>query len=208
QQGAGGCATRSPDSLLQGVRDSGFSGRSEDGAAQLPLLHRHGRTAAESEAGGSHGKFGADWFVRAHHRDPEKGRGRRLRRGDPLLQCRSEAAQSGEGRNGALHERSGAGLRKCAQGARGLAVLRLAGAERRSRLPRLRRSHLKTCPAGGNERFTSMTVQQNTDRIQTTHIGSLPRPHRLLDVMKAKYSGAPYDEAVFAAALRTAVADV
>ena len=53
-----------------------------------------------------------------------------------------------------------------------------------------------------------MTVQQNTDRIQTTHIGSLPRPHRLLDVMKAKYSGEPYDEAAFAAALRTAVADV
>jgi len=27
-----------------------------------------------------------------------------------------------------------------------------------------------------------MTSQQNTDRIQTTHIGSLPRPHALLDV--------------------------
>jgi 5-methyltetrahydropteroyltriglutamate--homocysteine methyltransferase len=53
-----------------------------------------------------------------------------------------------------------------------------------------------------------MTVQQNTDRIQTTHIGSLPRPHRLLDVMKAKYSGQPYDEAAFAAALRAAVAEV
>ena len=34
-----------------------------------------------------------------------------------------------------------------------------------------------------------MTIQQNTDRIQTTHIGSLPRPHALLDMMKAKYSG-------------------
>jgi 5-methyltetrahydropteroyltriglutamate--homocysteine methyltransferase len=69
---------------------------------------------------------------------------------------------------------------------------------------------LKTAPihTGGNERFTTMTVQQNTDRIRTTHIGSLPRPHRLLDVMKAKYSGQPYDEAAFAAALRTAVADV
>jgi 5-methyltetrahydropteroyltriglutamate--homocysteine methyltransferase len=53
-----------------------------------------------------------------------------------------------------------------------------------------------------------MTVQQNTDRIQTTHIGSLPRPHRLLDIMKAKYSGQAYDEAAFAAALRTAVAEV
>jgi 5-methyltetrahydropteroyltriglutamate--homocysteine methyltransferase len=53
-----------------------------------------------------------------------------------------------------------------------------------------------------------MTVQQNTDRIQTTHIGSLPRPHRLLDIMKAKYSRQPYDEAAFAAASRTAVAEV
>ena len=53
-----------------------------------------------------------------------------------------------------------------------------------------------------------MQLQQNTDRIQTTHIGSLPRPHRLLDVMKAKYAGQPYDEKAFADALRTAVADV
>ena len=53
-----------------------------------------------------------------------------------------------------------------------------------------------------------MTLQQNTDRIQTTHIGSLPRPHRLLDAMKAKYSGQPYDQAAFEQALRTAVADL
>ncbi len=39
-----------------------------------------------------------------------------------------------------------------------------------------------------------MTLQQNTNHIQTTHIGSLPRPHDLLDILKAKYSGAAYDE--------------
>jgi 5-methyltetrahydropteroyltriglutamate--homocysteine methyltransferase len=39
-----------------------------------------------------------------------------------------------------------------------------------------------------------MAVQQNTDRIQTTHIGSLPRPHNLLDLLKAKYAGQPYDK--------------
>ena len=39
-----------------------------------------------------------------------------------------------------------------------------------------------------------MNLQQNKDRIQTTHIGSMPRPHALLDLMKAKYSGKPYDE--------------
>ena len=53
-----------------------------------------------------------------------------------------------------------------------------------------------------------MQLQQNTDRIQTTHIGSLPRPHALLDVMKAKYSGQNYDESAYQRTLRTAVADV
>src|SRR6202161_2573938 len=42
-----------------------------------------------------------------------------------------------------------------------------------------------------------MTLQQNTDRIQTTHIGSLPRPHALLDVMKAKYAGQPYNRKTY-----------
>src|SRR5690242_19916632 len=53
-----------------------------------------------------------------------------------------------------------------------------------------------------------MTLQQNTDRIQTTHIGSLPRPHALLDLMKAKLAGQPYDRAHYAAALADAVAEV
>jgi 5-methyltetrahydropteroyltriglutamate--homocysteine methyltransferase len=53
-----------------------------------------------------------------------------------------------------------------------------------------------------------MQLQQNIDRIQTTHIGSLPRPHRLLDALKAKYSGQPYDENAFAAALHDAVTGV
>jgi 5-methyltetrahydropteroyltriglutamate--homocysteine methyltransferase len=53
-----------------------------------------------------------------------------------------------------------------------------------------------------------MQLQQNTDRIQTTHIGSLPRPHRLLDAMKAKYCGQPFDEKAYQDALHNAVADV
>ena len=43
--------------------------------------------------------------------------------------------------------------------------------------------------------------QQNTDRIQITHIGSLPRPHDLLDQIKAKYTGQSYDEQRFDSAL-------
>ncbi len=53
-----------------------------------------------------------------------------------------------------------------------------------------------------------MTLQQNTDRIQTTHIGSLPRPHVLLDLMKAKFGGQPFDEKKFEALLTDAVTDV
>ena len=53
-----------------------------------------------------------------------------------------------------------------------------------------------------------MQLQQNTDRIQTTHIGSLPRPHALLDAIKAKYSGQNYDEKAYRRSLRGAVADV
>jgi 5-methyltetrahydropteroyltriglutamate--homocysteine methyltransferase len=52
-----------------------------------------------------------------------------------------------------------------------------------------------------------MSVQQNTDHIQTTHIGSLPRPHELLDLLKAKYGRQPYNEAELNSALAQAVVD-
>jgi 5-methyltetrahydropteroyltriglutamate--homocysteine methyltransferase len=50
-----------------------------------------------------------------------------------------------------------------------------------------------------------MTIQQNTNRIQTTHIGSLPRPHKLLDIMKKKFTGEKYDEAEFEKILKDSV---
>ena len=49
--------------------------------------------------------------------------------------------------------------------------------------------------------------QHNTDRIRTTHIGSLPRPHALLDLMKAKLNRQPYDEKAYQATLTKAVAE-
>src|SRR5215467_1505954 len=52
-----------------------------------------------------------------------------------------------------------------------------------------------------------MALQQNTDHIQTTHIGSLPRPHSLLDLLKAKYPGQPYDETKLNSVLTRSVAD-
>jgi 5-methyltetrahydropteroyltriglutamate--homocysteine methyltransferase len=52
-----------------------------------------------------------------------------------------------------------------------------------------------------------MPAQQNTDRIQTTHIGSLPRPHDLLDIMKARLNNQPYDEGKYQALLTRSVTD-
>jgi len=52
-----------------------------------------------------------------------------------------------------------------------------------------------------------MTIQQNTDRIRTTHIGSLPRPHDLLDLMKAKLNGKPYDREKYDAIVTRSVAE-
>jgi 5-methyltetrahydropteroyltriglutamate--homocysteine methyltransferase len=52
-----------------------------------------------------------------------------------------------------------------------------------------------------------MTSQQNTDRIQTTHVGSLPRPRNLLDLLKAKYTGQSCDEGELNSVLAQTVAD-
>jgi 5-methyltetrahydropteroyltriglutamate--homocysteine methyltransferase len=51
-----------------------------------------------------------------------------------------------------------------------------------------------------------MTLQQNNGRIATTHIGSLPRPHAVLDLLKAKYAGQAYDQKLLDATVATAVA--
>ncbi len=52
-----------------------------------------------------------------------------------------------------------------------------------------------------------MGIQLNIDRIRTTHIGSLPRPHDMLDLMKAKLNGGPYDQKVYDVTLAKSVAD-
>ena len=49
---------------------------------------------------------------------------------------------------------------------------------------------------------------RSTDRIITTHVGSLARPHDLLDIMKEREHGRPYDAEAFAARVQSAVSDV
>ena len=48
----------------------------------------------------------------------------------------------------------------------------------------------------------------STERIMTTHAGSLPRPADLRDMVVAKANGRAYDAAALASRLKTAVADV
>jgi 5-methyltetrahydropteroyltriglutamate--homocysteine methyltransferase len=51
-------------------------------------------------------------------------------------------------------------------------------------------------------------MKLSTDRILTTHVGSLPRPNDLLEMMLARIDGKPVDETAFAERVRKAVADI
>ena len=50
-------------------------------------------------------------------------------------------------------------------------------------------------------------MKRSTDRILTTHVGSLARPHELLDTMKEKENGRPYDADLFDRQVTEAVAE-
>jgi len=52
-----------------------------------------------------------------------------------------------------------------------------------------------------------MATTRSTERILTTHVGSLPRPKALLDLMKAVLAGEPCDRAAYAQRVRGAVAE-
>ena len=51
-------------------------------------------------------------------------------------------------------------------------------------------------------------MKRSTNRILTTHTGSLARPAELLDAMSAIEQGKPYDQNAYAARLRDAVAEI
>ena len=48
-------------------------------------------------------------------------------------------------------------------------------------------------------------MKTSTDRIITTHAGSLPRPPELLKLVRAKLAGQPYDEKELAAKVTRSV---
>src|SRR4051812_35155552 len=51
-------------------------------------------------------------------------------------------------------------------------------------------------------------MKRSTDRILTTHTGSLARPKPLLDLMKAKEQGEPYDQGAYDRTVNESVAEV
>src|SRR5690242_16317283 len=51
-------------------------------------------------------------------------------------------------------------------------------------------------------------MKRSTDRILTTHAGSLPRPPDLLEMIRAQATGQAVDEAAFAARVRSSVAEI
>jgi 5-methyltetrahydropteroyltriglutamate--homocysteine methyltransferase len=51
-------------------------------------------------------------------------------------------------------------------------------------------------------------MKRSTERILTTHVGSLPRPAELLDMMAAKEQGKGFDESAYEVRLRGAVGEI
>jgi len=51
-------------------------------------------------------------------------------------------------------------------------------------------------------------MKLSTDRILTTHVGSLPRPPELLALLEARETGRGFDQAAFEARLAEAVREV
>ena len=51
-------------------------------------------------------------------------------------------------------------------------------------------------------------MQRSTEKILTTHVGSLIRPAKLLEFIGPLQAGKPYDKAAYAACLKESVADI
>jgi 5-methyltetrahydropteroyltriglutamate--homocysteine methyltransferase len=60
----------------------------------------------------------------------------------------------------------------------------------------------------GNEQAEGAGMKRSTDRILTTHVGSLIRPPMLREFLAAKEAGKPFDEAAYAKCLKECVAEV
>src|SRR2546428_549154 len=73
--------------------------------------------------------------------------------------------------------------------------------DRRVAIPRIRAE-------GNHLRVREPGRKRSSDRILTTHAGSLPRPGDLLEMIQAKSSGRPYDQDGHTTRVRTAVREI
>jgi 5-methyltetrahydropteroyltriglutamate--homocysteine methyltransferase len=62
--------------------------------------------------------------------------------------------------------------------------------------------------AGGKNLKDKTAMKKSSDRILTTHVGSLPRPAELLDAVQANEQGRPVDAKAHATRLRAAVGEI
>src|SRR6516165_7023860 len=102
------------------MRDPRAARRSENRTAELSLFRRYGRALAEGQTVRPDRKFRAVGLAAADHGHAEEGGGGRIFGGDPLLQCRPQAAPTGEGRDGPLYARGRTRLRRRAQATGGV----------------------------------------------------------------------------------------
>src|SRR5580704_2830104 len=80
--------------------------------------------------------------------------------------------------------------------------LHAAGARPARLLRPVGQCHSRKAPAAGIKK-----MQRSTERILTTHVGSLPRPDDLFDLMLARMDGNAIDEKAYAERVRGAVKD-
>src|SRR5262249_46800170 len=140
--------------------------------AELPLFHRHGRQAEEGEARRPDRECCAARYAAAHHGHAEEGRGGRNLGSHPVRECRSEAAYAGEGRDGALHGRGRARLRR---GAHAGSAVKVGWHLARSTTILAKRPHdqvldlrVLACPGGPSENVAPELPQRSSTRASPT----------------------------------------
>ncbi len=77
-----------------------------------------------------------------------------------------------------------------------------------ARDPRARRRGHPRAPREHRRARRLQAMKRSTERILTTHVGSLPRPDDLIRTMFAKQEGVPVDPVALEARTRSAVAEV
>src|SRR5712691_7448115 len=188
--------------------------RNRDRHRRAQRSHRNERRLGEGRSLGAEGDGRPG---EAGHGDAGASLRRRLRgllrrRARLRRQAAEEGCREGEDHLRRVHRPArGRGLRPLGQAHRGRQEP-AAGRARRAR-PRSARADLPVLARDaeqrrrGARRFRRVAVKRGVDHILTTHVGSLPRPKDLLDLMKAKLAGGAVDRGAYDARVASAVAE-